>query len=62
MTTGNRLDTLEDFVAARNGQKLLFTAGPPSLLTENLTGLRPCFGRGDDDYNRVETRCWTLSG
>jgi len=26
------------------------------LLTENLTGLRPCFGRGDEDYIKVEER------
>lgn len=46
--------TVHDLVAARNADKLLFTAGPASLLPENLTGLRPCFGRGDDDYARVE--------
>ncbi len=45
---------IEDFVAEQNQRKLLFTAGPASLLTENLTGLRPCFGRGDDDYAKVE--------
>lgn len=46
--------TIADFVAARNARKLLFTAGPTSLLVENLTGLRPCFGRGDADYAQVE--------
>ncbi|MGD0401062.1 MAG: aminotransferase class V-fold PLP-dependent enzyme [Syntrophobacteraceae bacterium] len=45
---------IEDFVAEQNQRKLLFTAGPASLLPENLTGLRPCFGRGDDDYAEVE--------
>jgi 2-aminoethylphosphonate-pyruvate transaminase len=46
--------TIENLVAERNQAKLLFTAGPASLLPENLTGLRPCFGRGDEDYARVE--------
>jgi 2-aminoethylphosphonate-pyruvate transaminase len=46
--------TIEIFVAEQNERKLVFTAGPPSLLPENLTGLRPCFGRGDDDYTKVE--------
>ena len=41
--------SIEDFVAGQNARKLLFTAGPASLLPENLTGLRPCFGRGDAD-------------
>lgn len=42
-------------VAAQNQRKVLFTAGPASLLDENLLGLRPCFGRGDTDYQQVET-------
>jgi 2-aminoethylphosphonate-pyruvate transaminase len=41
-------------VRERNDAKLLFTAGPASLVPENLTGLRPCFGRGDNDYAGVE--------
>jgi 2-aminoethylphosphonate-pyruvate transaminase len=52
----NRKKSIENFVAEQNDRKLLFTAGPPSLLPENLTGLRPCFGRGDDDYAEVEER------
>lgn len=47
--------TVRALVAARNAAKPLFTAGPASLLAENLTGLRPCFGRGDADYAAVET-------
>lgn len=46
--------TIESLVSQRNDSKLIFTAGPASLLPENLAGLRPCFGRGDDDYLRVE--------
>ena len=50
----DRHRTIEDLVDERNRAKLLFTPGPASLLPENLTGLRPCFGRGDDDYTKVE--------
>lgn len=50
----NKLKTIENLVAGRNQTKLIFTAGPASLLPENLTGLRPCFGRGDEDYDSVE--------
>jgi aspartate aminotransferase-like enzyme len=46
--------TVEALVRGRNDAKLLFTAGPASLLAENLTGLRPCFGRGDADYQAIE--------
>lgn len=48
-------ESIADLVARRNAEKCLFTAGPASLLAENLTGLRPCFGRGDSDYASVET-------
>lgn len=51
-----RKQTLEDFVAGQNARKILFTAGPTSLSTENLTGLRPCFGRGDADYAQIEEK------
>lgn len=43
-----------EFVALRNSQKAIFTAGPAALLPENLVGLRPCFGRGDTDYEEIE--------
>jgi aspartate aminotransferase-like enzyme len=52
----NRMKSIASFVEQRNEQKLLFTAGPAALLAENLTGLRPCFGRGDADYAEVEKR------
>src|SRR4051812_11675759 len=47
--------TIKALVDERNAAKPLFTAGPASLLAENLLGLRPCFGRGDADYDAVET-------
>ena len=45
---------ISEFIEFRNSQKQLFTAGPASLIKENITGLRPCFGRGDSDYDYVE--------
>lgn len=50
-TKGMKID---DFARERNETKFLFTPGPASLLAENITGLRPCFGRGDKDYKAVE--------
>ena len=46
--------SIKNFVKQKNKNKKIFTAGPASLLKENLTGLRPCFGRGDLDYENVE--------
>lgn len=46
--------TIQSHVYAQNARKALFTAGPASLLEENLLGLRPCFGRGDPDYSQVD--------
>jgi aspartate aminotransferase-like enzyme len=43
------------FVDGRNANKCLFTPGPASLVSQNLTGLKPCFGRGDADYDEVES-------
>ena len=47
-------ENFSNFIEYRNSQKQLFTAGPSSLIKENLTDLRPCFGRGDKDYNLLE--------
>lgn len=47
---------ISKFVANRNSEKKLFTAGPASLLEENIYGLMPCFGRGDISYSEVESR------
>ena len=35
-------------------KKILFTAGPASLSEENITDLKPCFGRGDKEYSKIE--------
>jgi 2-aminoethylphosphonate-pyruvate transaminase len=46
--------SVTELVTRRNTARQLFTAGPASLLEQNLTGLRPCFGRGDEDYLEAE--------
>ena len=51
--------SIKKFVEERNKSKILFTAGPASLLTENITGLRSCFGRNDKDYDLLEKRVLT---
>ena len=48
--------TIQELSDARNQGKPLFTPGPASLLPENVTGMRPCFGRGDKDYDVIEKR------
>jgi aspartate aminotransferase-like enzyme len=55
-TSPDALFEVREFVGRQNASKLLFTAGPASLLTENLTGLAPCFGRGDAEYLAAEER------
>jgi len=37
-------------IKKKNNNKIIFTAGPASLLKENIAALRPCFGRGDKEY------------
>ena len=41
-------------ILIENKKKVIFTAGPASLLEENLSKLKPCFGRGDSEYLAVE--------
>lgn len=41
-------------VINHNNRKILFTPGPASLSSENLEDIRPCFGRGDDEYVKIE--------
>lgn len=55
----DKYKSIESIVLKRNHDKLIFTAGPASLLPENLVGLRPCFGRGDHDYDHVENNVLT---
>ena len=47
-------NNISEFIKFRNEQKYIYTAGPASLVEENLLGMRPCFGRGDRDYSQIE--------
>lgn len=47
---------IKDFIKKKNSKKIIFTAGPASLSNENLLGLSPCFGRGDNDYLKIENK------
>ncbi len=51
--------TINEFVTKKNKETILFTAGPAALLPENITGLRPCFGRDDKKYDEIENRVLT---
>lgn len=46
--------TILNFVKQQNFKKKLFTPGPASLLSENISSLEPCFGRGDQKYEKIE--------
>ncbi len=46
--------TLKNLVNNKNLKKKLFTPGPASLLYENIMSIEPCFGRGDDHYQKIE--------
>ena len=41
-------------IQIENKKKILFTAGPASLSEENILDLKPCFGRGDQEYAKIE--------
>lgn len=60
-----RIRSLGAMVSVKN-RKAIFTAGPGSLLPENLERLDPCFGRDDRQYqsteDRVLTRLKAMSG
>lgn len=45
---------IQNFVKKKNDQKIIFTAGPASLSSENIYGLAPSFGRGDKLYLDAE--------
>ena len=46
----------KQFSSDCHNSKFLFTAGPASLVTENILGLGPCFGRNDSQYLNVEKK------
>ena len=45
---------LKKKISNENKKKIIFTAGPSSLLYENLSSIKPCFGRGDAEYLSTE--------
>ena len=45
-----KFKNINKFVQEKNEKKLMFTAGPASLLKENILSLNSCFGRGDNEY------------
>ena len=48
------LNSLKKFTNIKNSKKKLFTPGPASLLAENISSIEPCFGRGDQQYIKLE--------
>jgi 2-aminoethylphosphonate-pyruvate transaminase len=63
MNANNEVDSYHSFdlhsVVAIKNRKAILTPGPGSLLPENLIGIVPCFGRGDPEYQAIETRVLT---
>src|SRR5262249_16763196 len=55
---GHHSFDLHSVVAIKN-RKAILTPGPGSLLPENLLGIVPCFGRGDSEYQAIESRVLT---
>ncbi len=47
-------EILEEFVKKSNYLKALYSAGPGSLLVENINYMQPCFGRNDKIYEEAE--------
>jgi 2-aminoethylphosphonate-pyruvate transaminase len=41
-------------ISKRNKRKEMFTPGPAQLSAEGILNLRPVFGRGDAEYDRIE--------
>ncbi len=50
------MDSINNFINYKNKRKVLFTPGPSSLSKENIIGLGPFFGRGDNDYLSLEKK------
>src|SRR5262245_63535970 len=63
INANNEVDNYHSFdlhsVVAIKNRKAILTPGPGSLLPENLLGIVPCFGRGDSEYQAIESRVLT---
>ena len=43
-------------IRVENQKKIIFTAGPASLIEKSITNIKPCFGRGDVEYQKTEKK------
>ena len=50
------MKSYQKIIKQYNKSKILFTAGPASLIEENIINLKPCFGRGDKEYLKTEKK------
>jgi aspartate aminotransferase-like enzyme len=48
--------TINSLIKKENEKKIIFTAGPSSLINSNLSNIKPCFGRGDKEYLKTEKK------
>ena len=44
---------IKNLIKQKNDNKIIFTAGPASIIDNNIINLGPCFGRGDNEYNKT---------
>ena len=47
------MKNLKNLIKHKNREKIIFTAGPASLIEQNISNISPGFGRGDKNYNRT---------
>ena len=47
---------IKNIIKEANNNKVIFTAGPASLIDSNLSNIKPCFGRGDKEYLKTEDK------
>ena len=47
------MKNLKNLIKHKNKKKIIFTAGPASLIEENISNISPGFGRGDKNYNKT---------
>ena len=48
--------SFKNLTKKENEKKIIFTAGPASLISANLSNIKPCFGRGDKEYLKTEKK------
>ena len=52
----NNKNLFSKFIIKKNKKLNIFTPGPAALLSENISNLQPCFGRGDKHYTSLSKR------